>query len=77
MCSADELRLMRKALEILSDDSVAAMSRDERTVYLSSMITAAYQIMRRVEGDEFVRDFLQSALDTLDRPRPRAALRLV
>lgn len=51
-------------------DGIATMSRAEAESYLSTACQAAYQLLRNVAGDEWVRDWLESALADLSAPAP-------
>ena len=51
-------------------DGIATMSRAEAESYLSTACQAAYQLLRNVAGDEWVRDWLEAALADLANPAP-------
>jgi hypothetical protein len=70
MKHVDEDKIMTKVLDTLHHQGIASMSHAERAAYLSAVMHVSYQLMRSVEGDEFVRGFLESALADLNRPAP-------
>lgn len=66
----DEEKIMSKVLDTFQNQGIATMSHAERASYLSAIMQTSYQLMRSVEGDEFVRGFLESALEDLATPAP-------
>lgn len=57
-----ERDMMDKVLDTFQNQGVQSMSQEQRSDYLSAVMLVAYQMMRKVEGDEFVRGFFESAL---------------
>lgn len=65
----DNRDVMDKVLRTLVNEGVHSMSHEERSDYLSSVMLVSYQMMRKVDGDEFVRGFFESALaDMAENP---------
>jgi len=58
--------IMAKVLDTFQNQGVQSMSHEQRRDYLSSVMQVAYQMMRGVEGDEFVRGFFESALADME-----------
>jgi hypothetical protein len=61
-------KIMSKVLDTLQNQGIATMNSRDRSEYLSAVMQVSYQLMRSVEGDSFVRGFLESALTELDTP---------
>lgn len=59
-----------KAMEILP-----RLKRHERGPYLSALLMASYKLLRTVEGDEFVRGWLEAALAEVLTTAPDVAIR--
>lgn len=59
-----------KAMEI-----IPRLKRHERGPYLSALLLASYKLLRTVEGDEFVRGWLESALEEVNTTPPDVAIR--
>lgn len=68
MTKAEEERLAKLALDAITKSGVATMTREQRTVYLTALGQAAHQLLRANEGDGYVRGWLETALDDLNRP---------
>lgn len=51
-------------------DGIATMSRTEAESYLSTACQAAYQLLRNMAGDEWVRGWLESAIADLSARAP-------
>lgn len=68
MTKAEEERLEKLALDAITKNGVATMTREQRTVYLTALGQAAHQLLRSNEGDGYVRGWLETALDDLKRP---------
>jgi len=63
-------RMANLVLNGFQRDGIAMMSRAEAESYLSTACQAAYQLLRNVAGDEWVRGWLESALADLSVPAP-------
>lgn len=63
-------RMADLVLKGFDRDGIATMSRADAESYLSMACQAAYQLLRNVAGDEWVRDWLEAALADLANPAP-------
>lgn len=63
-------RMADLVLKGFERDGLPFMKRDEQEAYLSTAAQAAYQLLRGVVGDEWVRGWLESALADLSAPAP-------
>lgn len=63
-----EIELMDRAAAALKTAGVPTMPRDEQAVFLSSMMTLAFMLLRTVENDEAAREWLESAFADLANP---------
>jgi hypothetical protein len=68
MTDAEEARLAQLAIDAITKNGIATMTREQRTVYLTALGQAAHQLLRSNEGDGYVRGWLETALDDLKRP---------
>lgn len=65
---ARECELMDKATKALETAGIPTMPRDEASVFLTSVITLAFTLLRTFENDEYMRGWVDSALDDLQKP---------
>lgn len=65
--------MVAEALNALS--IIPRLKREERGPYLSALLMASYKLLRTVEGDEFVRGWLESALHEVKTEAPDLAIR--
>lgn len=65
-----DARAVEQVLKFLGSAGIAVMSREDKCSLLSAMMLASYQLLRSVEGDEFVRGFFESSLSDLANPAP-------
>ena len=63
-------RMTKMVLDGFQRDGLSTMTRDEQEAYLATATQAAYQLLRGVVGDEWVRGWLESALADLSAPAP-------
>ncbi len=61
---------MQKVLDSMTRDGIAMMSESQKTDYLTASLTTAFELLRSVEGDKYVRRFLKSALHELETTKP-------
>lgn len=57
-------------LEMMGKAGIATMTHEQRCSFLSAMMLASYQLMRSMDGDEFVRGFFEAALADMANPSP-------
>ncbi|PRZ51179.1 hypothetical protein BX589_12020 [Paraburkholderia fungorum] len=68
MTEADEKRVATLAMKVLQGDEIAALPGELKTYFLSQMMLVAFELLRMVEGDEFVRGWLDEATASLNDP---------
>ncbi|MEB2504599.1 hypothetical protein SB394_11820 [Burkholderia sp. BCCIQ04A] len=59
---AEDMRMMRIVLDDYTRNGIATMTDSEKVTYLSASLLCAYQLIRSVAGDEWVRGWLEAAL---------------
>ncbi|MBR8084591.1 hypothetical protein C6V04_04825 [Burkholderia multivorans] len=59
---AEDMRMMRIVLADHTRNGIATMTDSEKVTYLSASLLSAYQLLRSVVGDEWVKGWLESAL---------------
>ncbi|KWF29880.1 hypothetical protein [Burkholderia pseudomultivorans] len=59
---AEDMRMMRIVLADYTRNGIATMTESEKVTYLSASLLSAYQLIRSVAGDEWVRSWLEAAL---------------
>jgi hypothetical protein len=75
LTEARQERLMADAFDLLERGGIATMEREEASIYLGSVMQLAFELLRTVEDDEFMRGWLDSARDSLSAP-PAVQLRM-
>ena len=65
-----EERAAKMIFDGFERDGLAAMCREQQEAYLATAAQAAYQLLRGVAGDVWVRGWLESALADLANPAP-------
>jgi hypothetical protein len=66
---AREEELMAKALHAFEGAGIATMSRADASAYLTGVMTLAYELLRDVETEKYIRGWLDSAIaDLAKRP---------
>ncbi|MBU9398121.1 hypothetical protein KTE13_00015 [Burkholderia multivorans] len=58
----EDMRMMRIVLDDYTRNGIATMTDAEKVTYLSASLLSAYQLLRSVVGDEWVKGWLESAL---------------
>ena len=53
---------------------IPKLKPEERGPYLSALLAISYKLLRTVEGDEFVRGWLESALNEVKTEAPDVAI---
>lgn len=61
-------KMMEEALKAVS--IIPHLKADERGPYLSALLLISYKLLRTVEGDGFVRGWLESALSVVKTEAP-------
>ncbi|MDA0560460.1 hypothetical protein [Burkholderia pseudomallei] len=59
---AEDMRMMKLVLDGYTRNGIATMTDSEKVTYLSASLLSAYQLLRGVAGDEWVKDWLEAAL---------------
>lgn len=59
---AEDMRMMKIVLDDYTRNGIATMTDSEKVTYLSASLLSAYQLLRSVAGDEWVKGWLESAL---------------
>ncbi|SMG01231.1 hypothetical protein [Burkholderia singularis] len=59
---AEDMRMMKIVLDDYTRNGIATMTDSEKVTYLSASMLSAYQLIRSVAGDEWVKGWLESAL---------------
>ena len=66
---AREQELMNKAVQALEAGGIATMPRAEASAYLTGVMTLAFELLRDVETEKYIRGWLDSAIaDLAKRP---------
>ena len=66
---AEDMRMMKIVLDDYTRNGIATMTDSEKVTYLSASLLSAYQLIRAVAGDEWVKGWLESALyDVTNNP---------
>ncbi|KFC61923.1 hypothetical protein [Massilia sp. LC238] len=65
--------MVQEALKAVS--IIPKLKPEERGPYLSALLMISYKLLRTVEGDPFVRGWLESALDEVKTSPPDVAIR--
>jgi len=66
---AREEELMAKALQAFEGAGIATMPRGEASAYLTGVMTLAFELLRDVETEKYIRGWLDSAIaDLAKRP---------
>ncbi len=66
---AEDMRMMKIVLDDYARNGIAMMTDSEKVAYLSASFLSAYQLLRSVSGDEWVKGWLESALhDVMTTP---------
>ncbi|MCA8251604.1 hypothetical protein LGN12_31180 [Burkholderia multivorans] len=58
----EDMRMMQIVLDDYTRNGIATMTVSEKVTYLSASLLSAYQLLRSVVGDEWVKGWLESAL---------------
>lgn len=64
---AREQELMNKAVQAIEAAGIATMTRAEASAYLTSVMTLAYELLRDVETEKYVRGWPDSAIVDLSK----------
>ncbi len=67
-----EERAANMILDGFQRDGHATMCKERQEAYLATAAQAAYQLLRGVAGDQWVRGWLESSLADLSEPAPIA-----
>ncbi|ABC34251.1 putative gp44 [Burkholderia thailandensis E264] len=68
---AEDMRMIKLVLDDYTRNGIATMTDSEKVTYLSASLLSAYQLLRSVAGDEWVKGWLESALhDVMTTPCP-------
>ncbi|WP_109479142.1 hypothetical protein [Paraburkholderia sp. C35] len=67
LSEAEETRIANLAIEAVTKSGVATMTREQKTAYLTMIGQAAHQLLRSVEGDAYVRGWLDASIVDLKR----------
>ena len=65
-----DTRAAKMILEGFQRDGLTTMCQEHQEAYLATAAQAAYQLLRGVAGDQWVRGWLESALADLASPAP-------
>jgi hypothetical protein len=65
---ARENELLDKAVDLLEAAGVPTMPREEACAFLTGVMTTAFLLLRTVEGDDYLRSWLEGASGDLHKP---------
>ncbi|ONC33734.1 hypothetical protein AQ914_25800 [Burkholderia pseudomallei] len=66
---AEDMQMMKLVFDDYARNGIATMTASEKVTYLSASLFSAYQLIRSVAGDEWVKDWLEAALfDVTNNP---------
>lgn len=75
MVDPREKEMVERAMSIIGSSGFAVMSRKEQSQFLSAVLLVAYDLMRTIEDDGFVRGWLEMALADLPTSQPALNVR--
>lgn len=66
---AEDMRMIKLVLDDYTRNGIATMTDSEKVTYLSASLLSAYQLIRSIAGDEWVKGWLEAALyDVTNNP---------